>query len=251
MRTPIVAANWKMNKHVGEAIDVAAEVKRGVTGIEGVEPVICPPFTALKAVGDLLRFSPVKLGAQNVHWESGGAFTGEISPSMLNDLGCDYVLVGHSERRHLFQEPESWMGRKVRAALDCNLLPVLCVGETLEERQAKRTDRVVKRQLESGLTTVKPEELHLLCVAYEPVWAIGTGEVATLEQISQAHGCVRKFLTSKFGQETGDRPRILYGGSVKPDNAGPIMSLEEVDGLLVGGSSLKPESFIPIIEFDR
>jgi triosephosphate isomerase len=170
---------------------------------------------------------------------------------MLREVGADRVLIGHSERRHIFHEPDEWMGRKVRASLDHDLLPIYCIGETLDERKGNRTDRVLKRQLESGLEKVKAEDAHRLTIAYEPVWAIGTGETATSEQVAAAHRAIRKWLATRFGDHAANLIRILYGGSVKPDNAKELMAVDSVDGLLVGGASLQAETFLPIIEYDQ
>jgi triosephosphate isomerase len=170
---------------------------------------------------------------------------------MLREVGADRVLIGHSERRHVFHEPDEWMGRKVRAALDADLLPIYCVGETLDERKANKTDRVLKRQLETGFEKVLPVDAHRITIAYEPVWAIGTGETATTEQVDQAHRTIRKWLVQRLGEEAANLVRVLYGGSVKPDNAKELMAIESVDGLLVGGASLQAETFLPIIEYDK
>ncbi len=249
-RKPYIAANWKMNLDRSKALDLVKTIKGRLGDGSHKEVAVFVPTVYLADVTAVAQGSPLGVGAQNIFYEKEGAFTGETSCNMLREVGANRVLVGHSERRHVFMEPDEWMGRKVRAALDADLMPVLCVGETLEERKANRTERVLKRQLEAGLQTVLEKELHCACIAYEPVWAIGTGEVATTDQIDAAHACIRKFMASTFSEDAAQSVRILYGGSVKPDNAGSIMSLAEVDGLLVGGASLQPDTFIPIIEYD-
>jgi triosephosphate isomerase len=204
----------------------------------------------LHDVSAVAQGSPLGVGAQNIFYEETGAFTGELAGCMLREVGADRVLIGHSERRHVFREPDAWMGRKVAAALRHHLLPVLCIGETLEERKGNRTERVLRRQLDAGLDSVEESAARRITIAYEPVWAIGTGEVATPEQADSAHRFIRKWVTNKLGAEAASVIRILYGGSVAPDNAAGLMVLEDVDGLLVGGASLKPDTFIPIIEYD-
>lgn len=249
-RKPYIAANWKMNLDRAQALDLIKTIK-GRLGDGGLKEVaVFVPAVYLADVAAVAQGSPLGVGAQNVYFEGQGAFTGETSCAMVRGVGGDRTLVGHSERRHVFGEPDEWMGRKLRIALDTGVVPMLCVGESLDERNTNRTDRVLKRQLEAGLLLLKGEEYHHISIAYEPVWAIGTGEVATLDQISAAHTTIRKYLITKVGEEIAETVRILYGGSVKPDNAGTIMALPEVDGLLVGGASLKPDTFIPIIEFN-
>jgi len=245
MRSPIVAANWKMNKSIGEAVDLAAEVKQRLAGHRAGEVILCPPFTALKPVGDLLRYSNIRLGAQNMHWESGGAFTGEVSSGMLRDLGCEFVIVGHSERRGYFGETDDQVQRKTAAALDAGLCPIVCVGETLQQREAGNTDEVLRLQVENGLQGFG-ETLSGIVIAYEPVWAIGTGRTATIEQAQDAHAYIRLLIRKMAGEATADALRILYGGSVKPSNAEELFGLPDVDGGLVGGASLQAESFVGI-----
>jgi triosephosphate isomerase len=208
------------------------------------------PAIYLADVSAVAQGSPLGVGGQNIWYEDNGAFTGELAARMLREVGADRVLVGHSERRHVFQEPDEWMGRKVRAALDHDLLPVYCVGETIEERRSNRTERVLKRQLEAGFERTRPEDAHRLTVAYEPVWAIGTGETATVEQAVQAHKTIRRWIANRLGDKAGQQIRILYGGSVKPDNAKELMAGDGIDGLLVGGASLQADTFLPIIEHD-
>jgi triosephosphate isomerase len=248
-RKPYIAANWKMNLDRSRSLDLIKTIKGRIGDGNDREVAVFAPSIYLADVGAVAQGSPLGIGGQNLWYEESGAFTGELSPQMLREVGADRVLVGHSERRHVFREPDDWMGRKMRAALDGDLMPIYCIGETLDERKANRTDRVLKKQLDAGIGQLKPEDAHRVSVAYEPVWAIGTGETATLEQVDAAHATIRKWLSSKLGAEA-ETVRILYGGSVKPDNARALMAVESVDGLLVGGASLAAESFLPIIEYN-
>lgn len=250
-RKPYIAGNWKMNLDRSRALDLIKTIKGRLGDGSDREVAIFAPSVYLADVSAVAQGSPLGIGAQNFHFENDGAFTGEISSNMLREVGADRVLVGHSERRHIFREPNDWSGRKVRKALDDALLPVLCIGEKLEERQANRTDRVLRRQLDAGLCDVKPEEMIRVTIAYEPVWAIGTGEVATPEQAAETHAFIRKWVNNRMGAEAAQLTRILYGGSVKPDNIRGLLAIDDVDGALVGGASLKPDAFIPIIEFDQ
>ena len=249
-RKPYIAGNWKMNLSRSRGLDLVKTIKGRLGDGSEREVSVFVPAVFLADIAAVAQGSPLGVGAQNIFYEKAGAFTGENSCEMIREVGANRVLIGHSERRSVFGEPDEWMGRKLRSAVDHGLLPILCIGETLEERKANRTDRVLKRQLESGLTLLKPEEYSTLCIAYEPVWAIGTGEVASLEQVSAAHASIRKFLGTKAGSDNIDSVRLLYGGSVNKGNAAAIMSLPEVDGVLVGGASMQPDSFIPIIEYD-
>jgi triosephosphate isomerase len=249
-RRYLFAGNWKMNKTVAEGVALARALRDGLTReATAHEVAVMPPFTALLAVGEALKGSPIALGAQDVHWEREGAFTGEISPAMLTDVGCAFVILGHSERRHIFGETDDAVGRKARAACDNGLVPIVCVGETLAERESSRTLEVVERQLERGLRALKPEEVARGVVAYEPVWAIGTGKVATPDQAQEVHAFIRKRVTASHGEDAAEAVRVLYGGSVTPANAAGIMVQRDVDGALVGGASLKPETFLPIVQF--
>ncbi len=251
-RKPYIAANWKMNLDRTRAMDLVKTLKARIGDGDDREVAVFPPALYLADVAAVAQGSPVGLGAQNLHWEEEGAFTGEISAPMLRDISVDRVLIGHSERRRIFFEKNEWMGRKVRAALDHDLLPILCVGETLEERRAGDLEAVIHGQLEAGFDWVREEEAPRITLAYEPVWAIGTGETATPSQANEVHALIRAWLAVKFpGGEVAASLRILYGGSVKPDNAGALMAQPEIDGLLVGGASLKAETFLPIVEFDR
>jgi triosephosphate isomerase len=245
-RKRIVAGNWKMNKTVGEAVDLAAGVKKLLSHETVAEAVLCPPFTALKPVGDLIRYSGVKLGAQNAHWEPSGAFTGEIAPAMLHDLGCDYVIVGHSERRTLFHETDDDVRRKAGAILAAGMRPIVCVGETLEQREAGRTEEVLRKQVTGGLKGLG-DGLRETVIAYEPVWAIGTGKTATPDQAQEAHAFIRGLIGEIAGEETAAGIRIQYGGSMKPSNAVELLALPDVDGGLIGGASLDAVSFVAIV----
>jgi triosephosphate isomerase len=249
-RKPYIAANWKMNLDRTRVLDLVKTLKARLGDGEDREVAVFPPSLFLADVAAVSQGSPIGLGAQNMHWEDEGAFTGEISAPMLRGIGVERVLIGHSERRHLFSEKDEWMGRKIRAALSHSILPILCVGETLEERKAGQMEAVLHRQLSTGLEWTKGEELSRVTVAYEPVWAIGTGEVASPEQAGEAHEMIRSWLFNQYGETPGENCRILYGGSVKPDNVRALMAVPQVDGVLVGGASLKAETFIPIVEFD-
>jgi triosephosphate isomerase len=247
MRRPIVAANWKMNKTIGDGVDLADEVKRGLAGLEGADIVLCPPFTALKSVGDLLRYGNIKLGAQHVHFEPEGAFTGEISTVMLRDLGCDYVILGHSERRTFFGETDELVNKKARAVLAAGMIPIICVGETLEQREADETENVVRGQIEVSLHDLG-DGLRQTVIAYEPVWAIGTGRTASPEQAQQVHAFIRGLIGEIAGEELAAGIRIQSGGSCKPDNARTLFALPDVDGGLIGGAALKAQPFIEILK---
>jgi triosephosphate isomerase len=249
MRIPLIAGNWKMHKTLGEAVALAQEVAARVRDLEGVEVAVAPPFTALHAVGQALAGTAVRLAGQNAHWEPQGAFTGEISLPMLRDLGVRYVILGHSERRQHFGETDEAVGRKAAAALAAGLTPILCVGETLEEREAGTAAAVVERQLSAALRPLAGSPGRAVAVAYEPVWAIGTGRTATSAQAQEMHGQIRSLLRTLRGAGEAEAIRILYGGSVKPDNARELLAQPDVDGALVGGASLNAESFASIARF--
>ncbi len=246
MRRPILAANWKMHKTADEAVAFARAFLPRVEGRSEVDVVIAPPFTALDRVAQALAGSAVQLAAQKVHAEENGAFTGEIAPGMLAELGCAYTIVGHSERRTLYGETDAEVARKAAALLRGGIRPILCVGETLEQREANRTQEVVGSQLEGSLAEVRGELARDVVIAYEPVWAIGTGRTATPELAQEVHAVIREWLGKRYG-EAADAMRIQYGGSVKPENAGALMSQTDIDGALVGGASLDPESFAEIV----
>lgn len=253
MRTPVIAANWKMHKNLSEAAQFVKEFLPRVEGLAQVEMVICPPFTALGAVGWALAESKgkVKLGAQNMHREVQGAFTGEVSGPMLRDVGCAYVILGHSERRTLFGETDSQVGEKVRAAFAHGLTPILCIGETLEERESGKTDGVNRRQLLAGTEGLSPDQVAALIIAYEPVWAIGTGKNCAPGDAQFTIAAIRAVVFERFGAAAAQSVRIQYGGSVKPNNVGEYMGQPDIDGALVGGASLEAGSFAAICEGAR
>jgi triosephosphate isomerase len=246
-RTPFIAGNWKMYKTGREAVETANAIKTLVAAVENVDVVLCPPFTALADVGRTLVGSNVELGAQDMHWEAEGAFTGEISGPMLWDLGCTYVILGHSERRRHFRESDEDVGRKVQAAFAQELLPILCVGETLEERDAGRTEAVIEGQVRTAVAGLDPEALPRLVVAYEPVWAIGTGRTASGQEANRVSALIRQWLGAASGGPSADETRMLYGGSVTPENIAEFVGQPEIDGALVGGASLNSEAFAAIV----
>ncbi len=247
-RVPLVAGNWKMNKTLGEAVRLVEALMPQLDSLEGVESLVCPPFTALAPVAEALRGSRLKLGAQNLYWLEAGAYTGEISALMLKDL-CEYVIVGHSERRQYFGETDETVNLRLRAALGHQLKPILCIGETLAERDAGQTLQLVGQQLRQALTEVPARELHALVIAYEPVWAIGTGRAASpADALEVIDGAIRATFSELYGSEAAGRVRVLYGGSVGPKNARSFFELETIDGALVGGASLRAEDFVQIAE---
>ncbi|MHC4694312.1 MAG: triose-phosphate isomerase [Planctomycetota bacterium] len=250
MRKPFVAGNWKMNTDSQDSVSLAGGIASGSSEIAGrsVDIAVFPPFVYLPSVIKALNIANIAVGAQDVYFEQNGAFTGEISVSMLKDIGCTYALCGHSERRHVIGETDELINKKVSAAISGGLLPVLCVGELLEERKASQTNEVVTRQVQNGLAGLSVEKVSAVTIAYEPVWAIGTGLTATPEQAQQAHELVRKLLAEMYNQQLADEIRILYGGSVKPENAAELMGQQDVDGSLVGGASLKTDDFLAIIQ---
>ena len=248
-RRPIVAGNWKMNKTVGEALTLVRELRGMVSMVrDKVEVVVAPPFTALHAVAKAIEDSNIQLAAQNCFWEPWGAFTGEVSAPMLEEVGCTYVIIGHCERRQIFGETDESVNRRVKAALSSQLLPIICIGETLEQRDLGRTLDVVSRQLAGALAGFVAADVARFVIAYEPVWAIGTGRNATSSQAQEVHAHIREQLTGLYGREISERVRIQYGGSVKPDNAADLMAKPDVDGALVGGASLKAGDFAAIVK---
>lgn len=247
MRTPLIAANWKMYMTIAQAVSLIAEVKTALRELRGVEVVICPPATALAAVGQALQGTPFILGGQTMHWEPQGAYTGEVSGPMLVDVGCRVVLLGHSERRLYFGETDEAVGRKVRAAFANGLVPIVCVGERLEERQAGDTDVVITRQVRGAVQEMAAHDCPRLVIAYEPVWAIGTGLTATGTEAGRVAGVIRRELAAAGTPEAAAGVRILYGGSVKPDNIREFLEHPEIDGALVGGASLDGQAFAAIV----
>ncbi|MEW6321708.1 MAG: triose-phosphate isomerase [Acidobacteriota bacterium] len=248
MRLPLIAGNWKMFKTIQETVAYVREFGSLVKGLTGVEMVIAPPFTALHAAVEAARGGNVLVAAQDVHWEREGAFTGEVSAGMIREAGAEFVIIGHSERRTLFGETDLEVNRKVHAALTADLTPIVCIGETLAQREANQTLEVLDRQLKAGLDGVTGEQLAGLVLAYEPVWAIGTGRNATPEQAQEAHAHIRGRLRAWFGVDASEHCHILYGGSVKPENIAPIIEKPDVDGALVGGASLDPRAFAQMVK---
>jgi triosephosphate isomerase len=253
MRTPVIAGNWKMNKTAGQAVFIVQELEDLVKDAAGVEIVVAPPAIALRAIDVVLGQdkSNIRLGAQNMHWEEEGAFTGEISPLMLLDAGVKYVIIGHSERRQLFGETDENVNKKVKSALAHELIPIMCCGETLEEREGELTEKIIGGQVRAGLEGLAPGETAGVVIAYEPIWAIGTGRTATPEQANETCAFVRATVAGMFGQDIADKVRVLYGGSVKADNIDTLMATSDIDGALVGGACLEPASFARIVKFNR
>lgn len=248
MRTPIIAGNWKMHKTTDEAAALARDVKKAVSDIDKVEVVLCPPFTALSAVKEVIKDSDVKLGAQNLHWEEKGAFTGEIAPGMLEGV-CDYVIIGHSERRQYFGETDQTVNKKIQAALAHNLLPIICVGENLAQYESGQTETIVGNQVRGALNTLSSDDVLKTVLAYEPIWAIGTGKNADPEEANSIiASSIRGVLVELYGDEVAQQIRIQYGGSVKPNNIEGFMSQPDIDGALVGGASLKAADFAPLVK---
>jgi len=247
-RKPIIAGNWKMYKTVSEALAFVHELKRTVDGIKDVEVVVCPPFIALAQVAEALRGTGIGVGAQDVYWVDEGAFTGEISPAMLKDAGCSYVIIGHSERRQFFGEIDDYVNRKVKAVLERGLTPIMCVGERIEERESGITEKIVRTQTEAGLAGLTADQAAGLVIAYEPVWAIGTGKTASDTDAQQVIGFVRGLVNDLYGGDVAAKVRIQYGGSVKPQNTAGLMAQPDIDGALVGGASLDVDSFSSIVK---
>jgi triosephosphate isomerase len=248
MRTPIIAGNWKMHKTIAEAVLLARQVREAVAGIEGVEVVLCPPFTALSAVEDVITESDIGLGAQNMHWEAQGAFTGEVSPVMLKGW-CDYVIIGHSERRQFFGETDAGVNQKVKAALAHHLKPIVCVGENLAQNEAGETESFVGGQVKAAFAGLSAAEAQTVVVAYEPIWAIGTGRNAEPADANRIiGGVIRSALAEIYDEAVAQQIRVQYGGSVKPDNIESFMAQPDVDGALVGGASLEADSFVALVK---
>jgi triosephosphate isomerase len=249
VRKKFFAGNWKMNTNLHEAAQLAQGLVEGLGSEQRVQVAVCPPFPYLFSVAQVLKGSPILLGGQNLYPEQEGAFTGEVSPTMLRDVGCRYVILGHSERRHVLGESDAFINRKVKVALEGGLDVIFCVGETLDERQGNLTEQVLDRQVTAGLAGVTPEDMARVVVAYEPVWAIGTGQVATPEQAQEAHAFLRRRAGEIFGSGVAQNLIIQYGGSVKPVNVGTLLHQPDVDGALVGGASLKADVFLAIVGF--
>ncbi len=248
MRKPLIAGNWKLNKSIKESIELVTLLKRSLSSVTGADIVICPVYTALATAADSLEGSNIHLGAQDLYWEEKGAFTGEVSASFIKDAGAQFVIIGHSERRQFFGETDETVNKKTKAALRAGLTPIVCIGEMLAERESGSTFKIIEKQLKGSLSGLSQEEMLKTVIAYEPVWAIGTGKVATPEQAQEVHAFVRSELTKLFQDETAKQIRILYGGSVKADNIASLMAREDIDGALVGGASLEAQSFSDIVK---
>jgi len=249
MRHPIIAGNWKMNKTAGETRTLVEELVKSCSNLTSVDVVLCPPFTSLWAAQEMLRNSTIKLGGQNMHWERTGAFTGEVAPDMLKEAGCHFVILGHSERRMYFKEDNEMINKKVKAAFSFGLTPILCVGESLAEREAGKTKQVVEDHVRGGFKDIPAAQAAKVVVAYEPVWAIGTGKTATPAQAEEVHAFIRGLLATLYSGDTAQHVRIQYGGSVKPDNVKELMAQADIDGALVGGASLDAATFEKIVKF--
>jgi triosephosphate isomerase (TIM) len=247
-RKPIIAGNWKLNKNSREAVQLVEELKRDLVDVVGVDVVVCPPFTALQIVSEALTETNIAVGAQNLYWADSGAFTGEISAPMLKDFGVQYVIIGHSERRQFFGETNETVNKRIRAALTHGLAPIVCVGENLAERESNKTFDVIKNHCEGSLAGLTPQEMAGIIIAYEPVWAIGTGKTATPAQAQEVHAYIRQLVTKMFNSDVGQDLRIQYGGSVTPDNIASLISQPDIDGALVGGASLKAPLFAAIVK---
>ncbi|TCL47385.1 triosephosphate isomerase [Thermolongibacillus altinsuensis] len=248
MRKPIIAGNWKMHKTLSEALSFVEEVKNAVPSAEKVDSVVCAPALFLERLVEATKGTDLKIGAQNMHFEDQGAFTGEISPVALKDLGVTYVIIGHSERREMFAETDETVNKKVLAAFKHGLVPIVCCGETLEERESGKTNEVVAAQVEKALEGLTEEQTKQVVIAYEPIWAIGTGKSSTAEDANEVCGHIRAVIAKKFSQEAANAIRIQYGGSVKPNNIKEFLAQEHIDGALVGGASLEPQSFLQLVE---
>ncbi len=249
MRIPLLAGNWKMYKTVGEAVELVEALLAGLGSIADREVLVCPPYTALDRIGALVAGKPIALGAQDVFYEAEGAYTGAIAPRMLRDVGCTYVIVGHSERRQIFGEDDALVNRKLHAALAHELRPIMCVGESKPQRDAGQAEAIVIGQVRAGLSNITASQMQSVVIAYEPIWAIGTGDTATPADAQAMHAAIRRILIELYGAETASGVRIQYGGSVKPDNVDELMAQPDIDGALVGGASLKADSFLRIVQF--
>jgi triosephosphate isomerase len=249
MRRKVIAGNWKMNNDLGASINLASELKSNLPELGENQVIVCPPFTSLESVKEIIKDSKIELGAQNMSEQDSGAFTGEISASMLKSVGCEYVILGHSERRTIYKESDELINAKIKKAIEAGLKPIFCIGETLAERESEITNDVVKKQLTEGLKGISEQDLSTIIVAYEPVWAIGTGKTATPEQAQEVHKFLRGIVSDLYSSNAADNIIIQYGGSVKPDNANELLNQPDIDGALVGGACLKSESFIGIINY--
>ncbi len=249
MRIPVIAGNWKMYKNIEQAIALVSELSKKVQGVDDVEIVVCPPFTAIDAVAEVLDETNIAVGGQNMFWAKEGAFTGEISPEMLKNAGCKYVVLGHSERREYFGETDDKVNQKITAAFEYGLIPIVCVGERLEQRELGITNKVILTQTEGALAGIPAEQVAKLVIAYEPVWAIGTGKTASDSDAQAVIAYIRNIITQLYSTDTAEQVRILYGGSVKPDNVKGLMAQTDIDGALVGGASLDADNFARIVNY--
>jgi len=247
MRKKVIAGNWKMNMNLHQSQKLVSEILNGLGKDSKVEVIVCPPFTSLSEVNSLLKGTQVKLGAQNMYYEESGAYTSEISADMLKSVGCEYVILGHSERRVIFNESDKLINKKIKTAIIKELKPIFCVGELLEQRESGETMKVISAQIEKGLEGITSDQMKNIIIAYEPVWAIGTGKTATPQQANEVHLFIRELVAKKFSTVVAENLIIQYGGSVKPDNAGELLSQKDIDGALIGGACLKADSFLSII----
>ena len=247
MRKKVIAGNWKMNMNLHQSQKLVSEILNGLGKDSKVEVIVCPPFTSLSEVNSLLKGTQVKLGAQNMYYEESGAYTAEISADMLKSVGCEYVILGHSERRVIFNESDKLINKKIKTAIIKELKPIFCVGELLEQRESGETMKVISAQIEKGLEGITSDQMKNIIIAYEPVWAIGTGKTATPQQANEVHLFIRELVAKKFSTVVAENLIIQYGGSVKPDNAGELLSQKDIDGALIGGACLKADSFLSII----
>jgi len=248
MRIPVIAGNWKMNKNIVESVSLVKELKDFVRGIEGVDIVVCPPFTSLWVVKEIINGTNIHLGAQNMFWETKGAFTGETSPPMLKDVGCEYVILGHSERRQYFKETSEEVARKTEVALSVNLMPIVCVGENLEEKESGKTESIIEQEIKALFPKIDSTLAARIMIAYEPIWAIDTGRSSSSQDANLIIKFIRELFSSKYGSKIAERIRILYGGSVNPKNIKEFMNESDIDGALVGGASLNTLSFSQIVK---
>jgi triosephosphate isomerase len=249
VRRPIIAGNWKMHKTIQESVELVSTLKRNLSGVHHCEIVVCPPFTSLIVVKEVIDGTNIVLGAQNMFWEKKGAYTGEISPEMLVSVGCKYVIIGHSERRQYFHETDETVNKKMLSAFASGLIPIVCVGETLQEREKNITFQVIEKQVKIGLANIPSNKVESLVIAYEPVWAIGTGKTATPEQAEEVQAYIRAIYSEMYGSIPAENIRILYGGSIKPENISELMKQKNIDGGLVGGASLDADSFTKIVMY--
>ncbi len=250
MRKPIIAGNWKLNKTIAEATDLASQLAQELKDTDNREIIIAPIFTALSATNKAIDGSPIQLAAQNCYPETQGAFTGELSPELLADAGCKYIIIGHSERRQLLNETDAFINLKLHKTIETGLKPILCIGETLQQRENGEMQKVLSRQIKGGLSNLTSSQMATVVIAYEPIWAIGTGKTASTAQAQEAHLFIRDLLQKMFDKMVATKTRILYGGSVKPDNIDGLMKQDDIDGALVGGASLKAEDFVRIVKFN-